>query len=345
MGRKPPPRPEPEEKEGFWKGLARDGLIALIIVAAILGGMYAYSGNWPPLVVVESSSMQHSDRESSIGVIDTGDMVFQQAASSRGSVITYLEGRAGGYQTYGDFGDVIIFRRPGNPTPVIHRAIMYITLRANGTADVPDIAALPAADWDARNATGPTRDPVGMTSLTIRRAGFQHDINLTFDFGNFGFGTGRVGYLTMGDHNLFLQCQLRRDDCGSGYDTAWLPRLEDVQGRARGEMPWFGLIKLTLAPTDACCAGGWGDPEAPKNSWDSLAVSLIGLLALPFLIEYAGRGWMKYVAPKLPPIPWPWRRRPATSSEEAGTERPDGTPETTEDDSPEDPPTEGSSGP
>src|SRR5207244_6109070 len=67
-------------------------------------------------------------------------------SSTRNSVITYIEGRANGYSTYGDYGDVIIFRRAGTATPIIHRAIMYVNLHANLTADVPDILLLPTTD-------------------------------------------------------------------------------------------------------------------------------------------------------------------------------------------------------
>ena len=290
-----------EEDENFWKGLARDLLVAAIIVVVFLAAIYLYTGVWPPLVVVESSSMQHSDRESFLGVIDTGDMVFQQAAPTRADVVTYLEGRAAGYATYGDYGDVIIFRRAGNPTPVIHRAIMYITLYVNGTADVPALAGI--SNWTAIGDAGPTTSPFYLHTVTIHAMGFRHDLGITFDFANFGGFVPRSGYLTMGDNNAPL------------YDTSWLPRQGDIIGRARGEIPWFGLLKLTLQPTDSCCADGWGDTRAPKNSWDSLLVSLLFLLALPFLLELAVRGWTKYVSPRLPEIRLPWKRRakPATT--------------------------------
>jgi len=328
MGRKPPSRPEPEEKEDFWKGLARDGLIALIIVAAILGAMYAYSGNWPPLVVVESSSMQHGNTGSSVGVIDTGDMVFQQAAPNRDSVITYIQGRARGYSTYGDYGDVIIFRRASDPTPVIHRAIMHVTFHAAGTADVPDIVELPEADWEARNATGLTRNPYGLESLLIRNMSYEHDVDLMFTFDGFPVGAEHSGYITKGDNN-------------AGYDTGWVPRVGDVQGRARGEIPWIGLLKLIFQP-GVCCPSGWGDSRAPKNSWDSLLVTLIVLIALPFLLEYAGRGWTKYVSPHLPEIHWPWSRpRSARNPTDPETDPADWDDEIDSDE----PPREGSSGP
>jgi signal peptidase len=332
-----------DDRKAFWKGLARDVIVAAIIVALFLGGMYAYAGVWPPLVVVESSSMQHGDLTSYIGVIDTGDMVFQQAAPGRSSVITYLEGRASGYMTYGDYGDVIIFRRAGSATPVIHRAIMYITLHPNnGTADVQNIADLPTTEWDARNLAGPTRNTAYLRTLRVQHMGFNRNINLTFNFATISPGADRSGYVTMGDNNLFAACgSLYRDDCGSGYDTFSIARVQDVQGRARGEIPWLGLLKLTLQPTDTCCSV-WGDPEAPKNSWDSLVVTLIFLLALPFIIEYAGRGWTKYVAPRLPEIPWPWRRKPRARVSDPDEESPEADGDLEPD---EPPPREGSSEP
>jgi len=304
-------RDKEDRPENFWKALVRDAIVAGLIVAVILGAMYLYAGVWPPLVVVESSSMQHSDDVSSLGVIDTGDMVFQQAAPTRESIVTYLEGRANGYATYGDYGDVIIFNRVGSATPIIHRAIMYVSLRANGTADVGDVTLLPSAEWDATNAADqPTRIPVFLKTLTIRHMGFDHDTNLTFSFGGVPV-TPRVGFLTMGDNNLFHACRLSRADCVSGYDQlSTMARLQDVDGRARGEIPWIGLIKLVVQPTQACCAQGWG-VGAPKNSWDALLVTLLFLIALPFILEYAGRGWTKYVSPRLPKIRWPWTKRKA----------------------------------
>ncbi len=312
------PRDDPEEEEApenVWLGLARDLLVAGVIVAVFLASMYAYAGTWPPLVVVESSSMQHSGQESFLGVIDTGDMVFQQAAPTRSSIITYIGGRASGYSTYGDYGDVIIFNRPGDPTPVIHRAIMYVTIRTNGTADVPDLALL-TSDWSATDDAGlPTTSPYFVQTVTIHNMGFNHRFNITFDFrttGSLVRFAPRSGYVTMGDQNAYLACAISLN-CGAPpnripYDYGWMPRQSDVIGRARGEIPWFGLLKLTLSPTDSCCYS-WGDPEAPKNSWDSLIVGLIFLFALPFLLEFAGRGWTKYVAPRLPKVRWPWRRK------------------------------------
>lgn len=301
---------EDDEPEHFWRDLAKDALIAGVVVALFLGGLYAYAGVWPPLVVVESTSMSHSDADSKLGAIDTGDMVLQQAVTSRSAVVTYIEGRVTGYATYGDYGDVIIFRRATSATPIIHRAIMYIELHSDGTANVPDLVSLLSSEWSARDRTGPTPIPVNLTSVTIRHIGFEHNINMTFTFSGFGL-TQRSGFVTMGDHNSWFECQLTVNDCRVGYDSInTIPRVQDIQGKARGELPWLGLIKLTLQPTDTCCPNGWGSTGsegAPKNSWDSLLVTLVFLAALPFILEYASRGWTKFVAPRLRERR-PWRR-------------------------------------
>src|SRR3990172_3971719 len=73
---------------------ARDLLIAFIIVALVMAALFAYARVWPPMVVVDSASMQHSNTESSIGVIDTGDLVLVQAVGVAPDVVTYLDATA-----------------------------------------------------------------------------------------------------------------------------------------------------------------------------------------------------------------------------------------------------------
>src|SRR2546428_11935570 len=127
------PEDEDEEKPKSLKEsvllFVRDLIVAFVIVAIVMGVLFASTRVWPPMVVVESDSMQHSDTQSSIGVIDTGDLVLVQAVGSSTDVVTYVEGRAAGYQTYSDFGDVIIFNRVGDPpgaTPILHRPMVQV---------------------------------------------------------------------------------------------------------------------------------------------------------------------------------------------------------------------------
>src|SRR5207302_2338353 len=59
-------RDEDDRPTSFWKGLARDALVAGLIVAVFLGALYLYAGVWPPLVVVESSSMRSEEHTSEL---------------------------------------------------------------------------------------------------------------------------------------------------------------------------------------------------------------------------------------------------------------------------------------
>lgn len=298
----------PKGRTGL-RGWVRDGLIALLIVGVVFAGIFAYTQVWPPLVVIESPSMQHGHTTSAIGVIDTGDLVLVQSAPTRGDVVTWVEGRVSGHSTYGDYGDVIIFRRPFDPVgsaPVIHRAILHVVPNATtlGTYDVPDLRRFPSTEWEGRGASWApvTATPLALRDVTIHGMGFRRDLGITFNLTAFSLIPGNTdgpGFITMGDNNAYDTCQIL-DPCGPArpYDTRWIVASSDIIGRARGEIPWFGLLKLTFAPTGACC-DGWGDPQAPENSWQSLSISLIALLVLPFAVEIGGWTWDRYVSPRL----------------------------------------------
>jgi signal peptidase len=332
-----------DEKDGEgWKAWVRDIAIAVLVMVVILAAIFAYTQVWPPLVVVESSSMQHGDQTSYIGVIDTGDLVFVQAAPNPSDVITYVQGRATGYSTYGDYGDVIIFRLARDPsaTPIIHRAIMYVL--PNGTnADVPTLAALPATEWQGFRNGVPVSGAYNLSAVTIHEMGYNHDLGITFNLAYFANAFRQPGYITMGDNNAYHACIPDRDPCSSPspYDTLWFPSQRDLIGHARGEIPWFGLIKLLIAPADGC-APYWGAPCAPQNSWNDLAIALVVLIALPFIVEAAGWAWGKYAWPRIKPL---FRRKGKDRTpppEEAPAEE-----ETSEEPPGEDEPKEGSSGP
>jgi len=295
----------PPRRSDRRRTLFRDLAIAVLAVAIFFAGLFAFTQVWPPLVVVESSSMQHSDVESYVGVVDTGDLVLVQAAPARDAVVTWVQGRVSGHSTYGDYGDVIIFRKPGtsaSSTPIIHRAILYIVPNGTDAYDVPDLTALPSPIWEGYDRNGSrVESAYGLRSVTIHGMGWRRDLGITFNLAGFAqlvATRGRSGYVTMGDHNADSACQ-NPDPClpFPPYDQGWLVPQENIVGRARGEIPWFGLIKLMAQPSGSCCQG-WGDPAAPANSWNSLLVALVLLIAAPFALE--GIVWAvgRYVAPR-----------------------------------------------
>jgi len=96
---------------------------AVVLVGAFL---FAVSGVWPPLVAIESGSMEPH--------IDTGDMVFVMDAErfsggeARHGVVTAATGTETGYRTFQQPGDVIVFEPNGNEqrTPIIHRSMLWV---------------------------------------------------------------------------------------------------------------------------------------------------------------------------------------------------------------------------
>ncbi|MGZ4863610.1 MAG: S26 family signal peptidase [Halobacteriota archaeon] len=107
------------ETDNYWLALLRDIIVAFLVVAAILSIVYLYSGSESPLVAVQSGSM--------VPHINIGDVVYNRGLN-RVSVVTYNDGKATGYQRFGDYGDVIVYRPNGdkNMTPIIHRAMYFV---------------------------------------------------------------------------------------------------------------------------------------------------------------------------------------------------------------------------
>jgi len=107
------------ETDNYWLALLRDIIVAFLVVAVILSIVYWYSGSLSPLVAVQSGSMEPH--------INIGDVVFNRALS-RVSVVTYNDGKATNYQSFGNYGDVIVYRPNGdeNLTPIIHRAMYWV---------------------------------------------------------------------------------------------------------------------------------------------------------------------------------------------------------------------------
>ena len=153
------------------RGILRDAGVAFAIVSSILLILWGLLGVWPPMVVVETGSMEHSDDTSYVGVIDTGDMVFIEEVTYRSDITTYVEGRATGYERFGDYGDVVVYRKNGGmtATPVIHRTMLWIEYdEATGNFACPGLAGLTeGTDYEFSN--GGTFEESNGAYLTIFR--------------------------------------------------------------------------------------------------------------------------------------------------------------------------------
>src|SRR5581483_7729062 len=146
----------------------RDALVLVAVFAVLLGGLYAYTGTWPPAVIVESGSMMHKEcgagevapacdpsiHYGRFGTIDPGDLVLVKKVSSIDDVQTQVEG---GPSRYGKPGDVIVYFPANNHdrTPIIHRAVAYVDVAGSGTNTTYRVRWNP----DAPCVGGATKDP------------------------------------------------------------------------------------------------------------------------------------------------------------------------------------------
>lgn len=245
----------------------RDAGIALIFVVSILLAMYAYTGLWPPLVVVESDSMMHTEENVSyVGVIDTGDLVLVKSVDSAPGVETYIDGYSSGHRTYGDYGDVIIYRVMGSElaVPIIHRAVIYLEVNDDGRSFRSE--SLRYVDDEKWSTSDPSDTWDHITSvIRIYDYGFQSE-TVSID-------TDRLvkasGFITRGDHVNDI------DQTRMGQNTP--VNIDWVVGKARGEIPWFGLLKLWV--TDSLKS------DAPENSVRNLWISMAFIVIVPITID------------------------------------------------------------
>jgi signal peptidase len=261
----------------------REVLAGAIAILVLLGVLYGATGQpvagGYPVVVVTSGSMMHCANAAPdgsgpplgrdcdpqtygrLGTIDPGDLVFVRRVTERADVATLAQAGAG---HYGKPGDVVVYRPSGltDVTPIIHRALFFVQVNdADSTFSVPDLGIIhqPTLDQPALQA---------LTHCTLA-AGGPHSHWTSAD----------SGFITKGDNNQVA------DQCPGGI-TPTPARLAWVLGKARGELPWFGLIKLFV---DDLRAGTRNFSNAGDDSKVMLAVSLGALVALPYGVTAARR--------------------------------------------------------
>lgn len=256
---------------------------SILIVVFLLTGMFAYTGNWPPMVVVESGSMQHSSTYAYLGDLNIGDMVLVKKVASPSQIVTYVQGAAVHYSTYGEPGNVIIYKPYGSDAvvPIIHRAIVYISYNSTGGGyDIPSLLNLPQSQWYVMSPQGQAHYVYNVKyNIRILDVGYTHSpviipIPLMIQKAKFS------GFITMGDHNHAVYGENATDQAMQIFPlpvkTQW------IEGVAQGLLPYVGLVKLM--------ATGGLPPGTPQNSEYALvaivAAVIGGAVASDFVLEY-----------------------------------------------------------
>jgi len=205
----PGPDQSADGDESEWTLFALDMISVFGSVLLVAGLLFAISGVWPPLVAIESGSMEPH--------IQTNDLVFVMEADrfpgpgSHGDtgVVTAEAGDRTGYTRFQQPGDVIVFAPNGSDgrTPVIHRAMFWVE-EGERWYDEADPEYVGGADSCAELANCPANES---------------------------------GFITKGDWNR----QYDQVDGVSGPLSAPV-RPEWIVGTAEARVPWLGNIRLRL---------------------------------------------------------------------------------------------------
>ncbi|QZY00873.1 S26 family signal peptidase [Halobaculum rubrum] len=105
----------------------REVLTSVLAVALIGLLLFAVSGVWPPMVAVESGSMEPHMERGDLVFITEPDRFSPEFAYGDTGIVTYETGAAEAYATFGDPGSVIVYHPPGSGgSPIIHRARLHV---------------------------------------------------------------------------------------------------------------------------------------------------------------------------------------------------------------------------
>ena len=77
-------------QDGF-RTLIREIVLAIGMISILVVALWVHTGSMPPLVVVESNSMQH-DPNGEVGTIDAGDLVLVHSPDK--TIVTFAEATA-----------------------------------------------------------------------------------------------------------------------------------------------------------------------------------------------------------------------------------------------------------
>jgi signal peptidase len=205
--------------------VVREVMTSVLLVAGIGVLLFAISGVWPPMVAVESGSMDpHMQKGDLVFVTEPGRFAPDGAAGDTG-IVPYADATDRGYQTFDSYGSVVVYQTPersarGRP-PVIHRAHFRVEEGEN---------------WYERANKNHIGDASNCQQL--RHCPAPHD-----------------GFITKGDNNPTYD---QANGISSPVTSEW------VLGVARIRIPWLGWIRLIVSgaaavvPTGSLTAGTAG---------------------------------------------------------------------------------------
>lgn len=296
----------PREPRPVASGPYKDFVYIALGVGALFGALYLYTGVWPPVVVVETNSMMHVDPGEyqqhhgtgmaehvgfgRLGTLDPGDLTLIEEVDSVNDVTTFARSDE---HSYGKPGDVIAYEATLNERPVIilHRALTYVD--AQETDDGVRYVVDWTSEWEEPDDADCTQTPVYRCTFSSGGITIQEE-------GTFNVQVTRSGFLTKGDN---AATNPGIDQAPPDPGTSPLkPRpviVDEIQGKALGEVPSIGLVKLTVSGSIVLNAEMQDHPYflrignmvAPVDLWLIAGAQVITLSIAPFISTVTRSAW------------------------------------------------------
>jgi len=110
----------------------RETLYSALGVIAVGLLLFAISGVWPPMVAVESGSMQPEMQRGDLVFVTEPERFTPDYADGETGIVTVDVGTGEGYRSFGGNGSVIIYDPPDRVgSPIIHRAHFHVEAGEN----------------------------------------------------------------------------------------------------------------------------------------------------------------------------------------------------------------------
>lgn len=168
--------------------LARDLLWVVVVVGGIALALYLFAGTWPAVVTIESESL--------VPHMNVGDLVLVVDEDRFGGLTTWVEGQQTGHSSFGDYGDVIVYRPNGADSvhPIIHRAMTYVDTAAVEESGLAQFYADPHGGYITKGDNNPYID---QGNLRIAGIGLIEPVRKEWIVGKALVAVPLVGYLPL----------------------------------------------------------------------------------------------------------------------------------------------------
>ena len=168
--------------------LARDLLWVVAVVGGIALALYLFAGTWPAVVTIESESM--------VPNMNVGDLVLVVDEDRFGALTTWAEGQLTGHQSFGNYGDVIVYRPngAGSVHPIIHRAMTYVDTATVEQSALGEFYANPHGGYITKGDNNPYID---QGNLRIAGVGVVEPVEKEWIVGKALVAVPLIGYLPL----------------------------------------------------------------------------------------------------------------------------------------------------